>query len=87
MSGIYNGAGDPFTHEVNSLVVVGPTGLDWHFNNGTNQTVLWDEENYYSTIAFTDKAIEIVEEHDTSQVGFIEHFFLKPNGNKNIFLL
>ena len=81
---MYNSAGDHFTHEV---TFGNGNGLDWHFNNGTNQTVLWDEENYYSTIAFTDKAIEIVEEYDTSQVGFIEHFFLKPNGNKNIFLL
>ena len=69
---MYNGAGDHFTHEVSSLIVVGPTGLDWHFNNGTNQTVLWEEDNYYSTIAFTDKVIEMVEEHDTSQVRFLD---------------
>ena len=74
---MYNSEGDHFSHEVTSLVVAGPTGLDWHFNSGTNQSVLWDEDNYYSTIAFTDKAIEIVEEHDTSQVSFLKHFFLK----------
>ena len=33
-------------------------------------------------IAFTDKAIEIVEEHDTSQVGFIEHKFLLKTERK-----
>ena len=70
---MYNSHGDHFTHEV---TFGNGNGLDWHFNNGTNQTVLWDEDNYYSTIAFTDIAIEIVEEHDTSQVGFIEHKFL-----------
>ena len=75
LSGLYNGAGDHFSHEVNSLIVGGPSGLDWHFNNGTNQTVVWDEDDYYSTIAFTDKVIDIVEEHDTSQVRYILKFF------------
>ena len=65
--GMYNGAGDHYSHEVTSLIVVGPVGIDWHFNNGTNQTALFNEDGYYSTTAFTDKVVEIVEEHDTSQ--------------------
>lgn len=67
-AGMYNGAGDHFSHEVTSLIIVGPSGVDWHENVGTNQTVRFDQDPYYSTIAFTDKVIEIVEEHDATQV-------------------
>ncbi len=67
-TGLYNGAADHFSHEVQSLIFMGPTGVDWHSNRGTNQTALFDEDGYYSTIAFTDKVLDIVDNHDTSQV-------------------
>ena len=66
--GMYNGAGDHFSHNVTSLIIVGPEGSDWHYNRGTDQHVLFEEEGWYSTYALSNRVDQVLEEHDTSKV-------------------
>lgn len=63
--GLYNGAADHFTHEIGLGPIV---GLDWHFANSSGSWVVRDEDQYYSTTAFADRVVDIVENHDESQV-------------------
>ena len=63
--GLYNGAADHFTHEIGLGPII---GLDWHFANSSGSWVVRDEDQYYSTTAFADRVVDIVEDHDESQV-------------------
>ena len=63
--GMYNGKGDYFTH------ISKRNGYDMHKDQGTNFTIDWSAKGTYSTHLFTDKTIEILENHDQSQPVFI----------------
>ena len=63
--GKYNGEGDYFTH------ISKKNGYDLHKDEGTSLTIDWSANGTYSTHLFTDKTIEILENHDQSQPVFI----------------
>ena len=85
-SGLYNGAADHFTHEIGLGPIV---GLDWHFANSSGSWVVRDEDQYYSTTAFADRVIDIVENHDESQVtcSATNLYVVEQNGTRVHFLM
>ncbi len=65
--GSYNGYGDHYTYEHCSFVDRTVCGRDLHDDVGTALNPV-DRNGTYSTVLYTQRAVDVIESHDTAQV-------------------